>query len=379
MKVLEALERYKGSQLEKLQALKDQYAIKFNICGDLVSLKYDQLDSPKTNPVVRECRGLVLELDTFKVVVQQFYRFFNYGEESDVSEDDLSDMVIQEKHDGSLMSLFFHNGEWKCCTSGTPTAQSNVGDWEITFADLFWKALNMKNINDVLESYKEHTFTFELTAPQNKVVRSYDKPSLVLLGTRFRQEELTPDYLKEFSEVLRVELPTMYELDSLDKILDSWKLLKPEEEGYVAVDYSRRDSYGNFLRCKVKNPAYVALHRLKDSSCNSQRALLQVVLTGEVDEIITYFPEYTEVIKSFESALDNWRNAHNKLAARFMDSHPAEIGTFCKNNSHNSSVIFGITRKQCVDADDFIRKGIKRKGIKGFAKKFIVELKEWKG
>ena len=377
MKVLEALERYKGSQLEKLEALKDQYAIKFNICGDLVSLKYDQLDSPKTNPVVCECRGLVLELDTFKVVVQQFNRFFNYGEESNVSEDDLSKMAIQEKHDGSLTSLYFHKGEWKCCTSGTPTAQSNIGELEMTFSDLFWKALGMSDINATLEAYKEYTFTFELTAPQNKVVRTYDKPALVLLGSRFRQEELTPDYLKEFSEILDVEQPTMYDLNTLDKILDSWKVLRPDEEGYVAVDYSKRDASGNFLRCKIKNPAYVALHRLRDSSCNSQRALLQVVLMGEVDEIITYFPEYTGVLRSFESALKNWRESHNKLADKFMDSHPAEIGIFCKENSHNSSIIFAITRKQCVDADDYIRRGVKNKGIKGFAKKFLVELKKW--
>ncbi len=377
MKVLEALERYKGSQLEKLEALKEQYAIKFNICGDLVSLKYDQLDSPKTNPVVCECRGLVLELDTFKVVVQQFHRFFNYGEESNVSEDDLSKMVIQEKHDGSLMSLYFHDGEWKCCTSGNPTAQSHVGELEITFADLFWEALGKKDINTILEEYREYTFTFELTAPQNKVVRTYGKPALVLLGARFRQKELTPDYIEELSELLNVELPTMYNLNTLDKILDSWKVLRPDEEGYVAVDYSKRDAYGNFLRCKIKNPAYVALHRLKDSSCNSQRALLQVVLMGEVDEVITYFPEYTDVIRSFESSLKNWREAHNELAARFMSSHPAEIGIFCKNNSYNSSVIFAITRKQCVDADDYIRRGVKKKGIKGFAKKFLVELKTW--
>lgn len=46
----------------------------------LVILNYDQLDSPKTHPIVRECRGLVLEMETWKVVARAFERFFNLGE-----------------------------------------------------------------------------------------------------------------------------------------------------------------------------------------------------------------------------------------------------------------------------------------------------------
>jgi len=46
----------------------------------LVILNYSQFDSPKDHPLVRECRGLVLEVGSWKIVARSFYRFFNFGE-----------------------------------------------------------------------------------------------------------------------------------------------------------------------------------------------------------------------------------------------------------------------------------------------------------
>jgi tRNA splicing ligase len=49
----------------------------------LVGFKYNQIDSPRTHPVVRECRGIVLEDKTWKLVAKPFNRFFNVGEVPD--------------------------------------------------------------------------------------------------------------------------------------------------------------------------------------------------------------------------------------------------------------------------------------------------------
>ena len=49
----------------------------------LVILNYDQIESPKTNTIVRECRALTLETTNFDVVARSFSRFFNWGEVQD--------------------------------------------------------------------------------------------------------------------------------------------------------------------------------------------------------------------------------------------------------------------------------------------------------
>ena len=50
---------------------------------NLVLLDYNQIDSPKTHPIVIECRSLILALDTLEVVSRKFDRFFNLGEAPD--------------------------------------------------------------------------------------------------------------------------------------------------------------------------------------------------------------------------------------------------------------------------------------------------------
>lgn len=67
----------------------------------LVILNYDQIESPKTHPIVRECRGLVVHADIHKVVARSFNRFFNWGEVQDeMNLFDFSDFSVQSKEDG---------------------------------------------------------------------------------------------------------------------------------------------------------------------------------------------------------------------------------------------------------------------------------------
>ena len=373
VKYLNKIMMHNGNVLEPaLERLEDEYGIKANLspCGELLSLKYNQLDSPKTHPIVRECRGLVLDAKTLNPVCIQFNRFFNYGESDD--EINIDNMMVVEKHDGSLMSLYYHLGQWHCCTSGTPTAETDVGDWQISFKDLFWQAF--KGNKDLLK--KDHTYTFELVAPHNKIVRDYSTPDLVLLGARKQFKELDAMACDAIAREHGFTRPEIYDLKDIDSIIESWKHLKPQEEGYVAVDYSQKDEFGNFTRCKIKNPAYVALHRLKDSSCNSRRALLEVVLTGEMDEIITYFPEYTKTIRDFENKVNTLIKEHDEFIAQARDEGwpPQQIGPRAGQQGLIAGWVFTVINGKALDTKDVIRQGIKSKGLKCFSRTL---LKRW--
>lgn len=53
---------------------------KYHSSLPLVQLSYSQTESSMASPIVQECRGLILELDTWKVVSLPFFKFFNFGE-----------------------------------------------------------------------------------------------------------------------------------------------------------------------------------------------------------------------------------------------------------------------------------------------------------
>lgn len=101
-----------GKTLENLKA---ELEIKSNVSGDLVILNYSQTDSPKAHPIVMECRGLVLEMGTWNLVMQSFSRFFNYGENLEITKEfDFSKAIALSKIDGCChesTKIITENGE----------------------------------------------------------------------------------------------------------------------------------------------------------------------------------------------------------------------------------------------------------------------------
>ena len=287
-------------QTKSLDDLKTELGIDYSSYEDLIILNYSQFDSPKANPIVMECRGLILQRDTWKVICFPFKRFFNCDEVQELNADfDFSNAVGLEKIDGSLISLFNYKDTWLMSTRGKIENSEKLSFSNLTFKTLFhltasqyprfWSALS-----------DNYTYTFELVSPENRVVTIYDKRELYLLSVRnYSLEEIKFDHLKTIAGNLGVNFPKIVDFKTKMEILDLAKSLKALQEGFVAVDYSKIDDL-SFRRVKVKNPAYVAIHHLKDSACKSARSLMRVILSNEQAEIIVYFPEFKGMLEDIQ-------------------------------------------------------------------------------
>lgn len=183
MKVLEYLNTY------GLEKLVEEYSIKVSVderFPELLVLNYNQIDSPKNHPIVRECRSLVVkeELDgnTYSVVSRAFDRFFNQGEND--STFDLSKLKLFEKVDGSLVSVFYDEKYgWLYRTKSMIMPELSVQGWERTWKELIESALNWKDVCfNRLE--KDVTYIFEVVSRENRVVVKYDSDKAYLLSAR---------------------------------------------------------------------------------------------------------------------------------------------------------------------------------------------------
>lgn len=318
-----------------LEALESQFGVKVSRHGkypNLVLLKYDQIESPKDVKIVQQCRGIILdENDNWNIVSRAFDRFFNYGEIL-AANIDWNSVTVQNKLDGSMISMFNYNNEWLVATSGTADAHASLPSLKtVTFDEIFWKV--WKDLGYSLPKRTDCSYVFELMVPGNKVVVQYQKSNIVLLGARNiqTQHELNP---REVATENGWKSVIFYDLSTIEDIIEASVKINPlENEGYVICDK-------DFNRIKVKSPQYVVLHYLV--STMSTRKMTELIVLNEGSEFLAYsyaFPElvplYQEIKRRYDdfilfvnSFYDKYKNISDQkeFALSVKDS---DIGGLC--------------------------------------------------
>ena len=248
---------------------------------DKVLLKYNQIESDMSKVEVQDCRGVILERDTWKVMSLAFRKFFNSAE-GHASKIDWDTALIWEKCDGSLIQVYWdwHKSLWLAGTSGMAEAEGEVNDKPNTsFAKLFWDTMATYEWFDTKNLVKGRTYAFELMTPYNIVVNPHPKSTVALLGIRnleTLQEFSDVDLVRE-ARVLGVALPKRFDINAIsaNDLIATFEGMPYIEEGYVVCD-------ANFNRVKIKNPAYLAAHHLKSKT--GAHHIMTIIKTNEIDE-----------------------------------------------------------------------------------------------
>lgn len=292
----------------------DRYKLNYKDYGHKIALKYDQIESPFQEEATREARGLVLEKDTWKVMSLAFKKFFNL-QESHAPKIDWSTAKVYQKLDGTLCHVYYDWVKDQVCvgTTGTAEGEGVVGEFHYggigTFADLFWKAFAetrpwwmpthapVDDLRAFLKKYAGFTIAFELCTPYNIVVTPHTDCRVYLLGARdlHTGAEAPQWLLHTLSQDLAVPVAPLVPFDKKDPavLLQSLEGMPFSEEGYVVVDK-------HFQRVKIKNPTYVAVHMLKESTAAWR--IIDIVRSNEIGEFIATFPARRDEILALEAA-----------------------------------------------------------------------------
>lgn len=301
-----------------LAQLKAEHGIKSSaVPGNYkFSLNYDQIES-KAGPMVNQCRGLILAANPLKplqdgqvngedpvgettIMARPFERFFNLGD-SNAAPVDMNhpETVFFEKLDGTLCILYFdpEQEEWHIATRAVPEADKNINGWDdLTFRKLFEVALRdvcsspFTHPGDFFQHWtglldRSKTYMFELCTPQNRIVVEYKTNMVFLLGIRDTQTGVETD-ITGISDQMDIRslygVPTcpFHSLANMEELLKFVGSKPPFEQEGVVV----RDKDGN--RVKVKSMAYMAYNRVRDSTANSPRAVLELILSEQLDDVL---------------------------------------------------------------------------------------------
>lgn len=280
----------------------------------LVILNYDQIESPKTHPIVRECRGLVLHAETHQIVAKSFARFFNWGEVADEMElFDFTDFSVHSKEDGSLVLLYHFDGQWRVNTRGS-FAGDAMQHQSFTWEQGICQSLGVTDLKmlSLSEEDRSTTFVGEFCSPWNKVVRKYDKPTFYLLTAFNRPNgfEFPIEYCDEIAEKHGWLRPIRYNFSSIEEIQDWLRDQSATDATFEGVVIRDR----NNARWKIKSATYLGLHRLKGDDVWNPKHLLPFILAGEEAELLTYFPEVrdrffelkSQILEEYSKLVEAW-------------------------------------------------------------------------
>jgi RNA ligase len=253
----------------------------------------------KWDEITLQCRGVITDKATGKILVRPFKKFFNYEElvGNKWKESQLPTkcdyVYIQEKIDGSLGILFNYEGEWVLSTRGSFVSEQAIRGLEI-----------LKSKYKLDYWLNHYAYLVEIVYPENRIVVDYGKKDRVVFLSVVMNESYEWSPFDD-SEIHWTTSKSIFKMNGIKKedIVqteqyfnfsdDLYKSLKEKnennKEGFVL-----RFQPGNF-RVKIKFEEYVRLHKI-----------LTQLTTYDIWEHLKDGKDVMELVEKVPDEFDKW-------------------------------------------------------------------------
>lgn len=285
------------------------------------------------NAILRECRGLIFDKKTGKVIARRYHKFFNYGEKPETLEFDfLQKIYVMEKLDGSMITPFK-------TSDGIIRIGTKMGETEI--------AANAKKFIDSNENYIEFIEDcidrdlipiFEWCSRKNRIVVDYPEDRLVLTAIR---NNLTGHYEDwQASDMIarswKIETAKCFPLNfkNARKVLEEMS----DAEGFIV-------RFGNGHMVKLKCEWYLQLHKTLEH-LQHEKDVIRLILDEKLDDAKPLLaPDIAKKIDDFGHKLFHNIMEHvEKITWDFIEAFDRtaskkQFAEYVKNDK-NSTIFF---------------------------------------
>lgn len=229
-------------------------------------------------PDALECRGVAFSVDKngdmIELICLPMSKFFNLNETPFTMNIDFGsqqDNVIMDKLDGSLISSYVSKGKLYLKSKTSLISSMARESMNLLNSPEYTK---LRNFIEEQEA-KGYTVNMEYTAPDNRIVLSYDKKGLTVLNLRNRN---TGEYLTavDFSESEQDLFVPTFQITDIEEAISGVKEMVGIEGFVIKLQ--------NGLWFKLKTDWYCSLHHTKDS-VNSNKNLFDVVVNQGSDDV----------------------------------------------------------------------------------------------
>jgi RNA ligase len=272
--------------------------------------------------VLRECRGLIFDTESGKVIRRPFHKFFNVGEREETQPNKLSletDHCILEKLDGSMVTPLRVEDtiRWATKMGVTDTAMSAERH-----------VAKHRRYHDFARYMIERNWTpiFEWCSRYDRIVVEYQVDRLVFTGAR---QNITGEYL-EYEHML--VMAKEWDLDVVKATLfTNGENIVKDLSDILARTKGLTDSEGFIIRwhdghmVKMKSDWYLTLHGAKDA-ISHEKNVIRFIFENKLDDVRPSLMEndlrrldsfQTQVLTGFHNKVERVQNLLADSTKRF--------------------------------------------------------------
>jgi RNA ligase len=285
--------------------------------GDYIVIDYMYVDNDSfDDPIRLECRGLIFEKQTGKLISRGLEKFFNYGEKfSQDSCDWQQEHIVTDKRDGSMIRAFLINNRVRFGTRAGITEHSEKAERHLT------EQLE-KVTRELIE--KGYTSIWEWTSPENRIILDYKEDELRLLRIRHIEtgEYLAWDEVEKWADVMGIK--TVDRFNGV-KVSPEWIAQKQKEEGLGIEGFVIYWPHNGFS-VKVKTEDYTKAHRAV-SFLDRENMILPVVLDNLHDDLMPALSEENQKrVKDYAIAVHKEVNEEVSIVEAHLHNIVRPIG-----------------------------------------------------
>lgn len=282
MELLNVLQQNNLVNFDDVKFFLNNNNLKVKDSDNLYIINYDKQKSDFSKQFVKECRGIILEKNTNKIICYTFNNNndFDYEEEYKF---DFNNMTIEESIDGTQIRLYNYENEWRVATTRCIDAYKTSWLSDKTFGQLFD---DVKHLVNMEELNKNNCYSFVLQHIDNRIVLNYNKNNLVLVCVRDMD---TLEEIDKFEEGKRLELslPKICKhFKSMNELVYYCKNDKNMNEGFMLYDNETKN------RIKIIKKHYTYIKDMLRNTPNLEYRFYMLLKNKNIGNYLKYYPEH---------------------------------------------------------------------------------------
>jgi hypothetical protein len=242
--------------------------------------------------LVRECNGIILEKNTYKIICYTFDKCIDSNLLENINID-FDNLYYESAVEGTLIRLFYYNNIWNVCTKKCIDASKSRWISNKNFTELFNECIQKYDSHKILESLNpSYCYSFIIVHPENNIIVKYQEPDIFHISTRDMNTLNEIDIILDIPKLEKKKI----EKDNINNILNFIQLYNTlDAEGSIFIDT-------NYNRHKVRIPYFTRVREIWGNTNNRMMRYLELRKNSDtLNEYLSYFPYDRDLFIIYEN------------------------------------------------------------------------------